>query len=417
MSTSRYHDIVRNDESVVKFFEAVYLQEPDESTTVRIILNNIEREERSRVLFTWKALSSIVQMSGEYNWDVAYPEKAIDLAQQTMLHWSSDPHSYFIVPETVMTFVSLKTGIPIGSLGEPEKDKLLHLEEILHDRVVGQHEAVTQVAEALRRARAGFGDPKRPLGSFLFLGPTGVGKTETAKALSEAYFGDEERMIRLDMSEYQGPDASERLIGSSTTGEVGHLIELIRNHPYGVILLDEIEKAYPKALDIFLQVLDEGFVTDGFGKKINFRKSIIIATSNASSTLIAEVLGHGATPQQAKQEVIADIVKSQTFRLEFMNRFDSIVFFAPLQESELANVVGIKLAALAVRIKKQKNITLAFEPAVAQAIVAHGYEPAFGARSLNRYIEDHIEDVIVKKVLSGGVKDGGSVEIALADLN
>lgn len=416
MGTVGYHDIVRADESVVKFFEAVYLREPEESATIRILLNIMEPVERIRAVFTWKALKSIVAMSGEYNWDAPYPEKAIDLAQQTLLHWESDMETPFILPSTVATFVSLKTGMPVGALEEEEKDRLLHLEEILHRRVIGQSEAVRQVSDALRRARAGFGNPKRPLGSFLFLGPTGSGKTETAKALAEAYFGNEDRMIRLDMSEFQGVDAVERLIGSNATGETGQLTEAAKEHPYGVILLDEIEKAYPKALDIFLQVLDEGFVTDGFGKKLSFRKSIIIATSNASSGLIAELLGHGKTPEQSKREVIDSIVKENIFRLEFLNRFDDIIFFSPLVDQELREVATLKLVALAARIKKQKNIDLSFDESVPAVILARGYEPEFGARSMNRYIEDKIEDAVVKKVISGEVAEGGSLIITEADL-
>lgn len=416
VGAGKYHDLARTDEPALKFFEAVYIREPDENATREILLNILEPTERKEVFFTWKALQSIIELSGQYEWDVPYPEKAIDLAQETMLHFQSSPDGSFITPSTVHAFVSIKTGVPVGNLGEDERDRLLRLEETMHARVVGQHDAVRQVAEALQRARAGFGNPKRPLGSFLFLGPTGVGKTETAKALAEAYFGGEDRMVRLDMSEFQGSDAAERLIGSSVSGEEGQLTAVMKEHPFSVLLLDEIEKAYPKALDIFLQVIDEGFVTDGFGKKINFRKCIIIATSNASSTLIAELLGHGATPEQAKKEVVADIAKQGTFRMEFMNRFDSIIFFASLSTPELSEVVSIKLAGLAARIKKEKNITLSFGDGVAEAIVSRGYEPEFGARSLNRYLEDRVEDLVVRKVLEGVVKEGGSCEISVVDL-
>jgi ATP-dependent Clp protease ATP-binding subunit ClpA len=416
IGAGKYHDLARTDEPALKFFEAIYLREPDETATREILLNVLEPEERSGVLFTWKALQSIVELSGQYEWDVPYPEKALDLAQETLLHYRASPDGSFITPATVQAFVSIKTGVPVGNLGEDEKDRLLRLEEIMHARVVGQSDAVRQVAESMRRARAGFGNPKRPLGSFLFLGPTGVGKTETAKALAEAYFGGEDRMVRIDMSEFQGPDAAERLIGSSVSGEEGQLTAIMKEHPFSVLLLDEIEKAYPKALDIFLQVIDEGFVTDGFGRKINFRKCIIIATSNASSALIAELLGHGATPEQAKKEVVADIAKQGTFRMEFMNRFDGLVFFSSLLPAELSSVVSIKLAGLAARIKKEKNITLSFGEGVAEAVVSRGYEPEFGARSLNRYLEDKVEDLVVRKVLTGAVKEGGSCEISVVDL-
>ncbi|NTW30035.1 MAG: ATP-dependent Clp protease ATP-binding subunit [Candidatus Moranbacteria bacterium] len=416
IGNGRYNALAHRDEQVLKFFESVYLREPDAGDTVRIMLNTLVSIERIRPLFTWKALQSIVELSGQYEWDTPYPEKALDLMQECFLRWQTEPDGPFITPETVAAFVSVKTGVPVGALAEDEKDRLLRLEDVLHRRVVGQSDAVRQVSEALRRARAGFGNPKRPLGSFLFLGPTGVGKTETAKALSEAYFGDEERMVRLDMSEFQTPDAVERLIGSSVSGEEGRLSGTMKEHPFSVVLLDEIEKAYPKALDLFLQILDEGFVTDGFGKKINFRKSIIIATSNASSLLISELLGHGATPEQARNEVIADIAKQGTFRMEFMNRFDGIIFFSPLGDNELAQVVLIKLNRLSERIHTQKNISVAFAPGVPSAVVERGYEAVFGARSLNRYIEDHIEDVIARKVISGEVTGGGTLLIEEADI-
>ncbi|NTV55235.1 MAG: ATP-dependent Clp protease ATP-binding subunit, partial [Candidatus Moranbacteria bacterium] len=416
IGNGRYNTLAHRDEQVLKFFESVYLREPDAGDTLRIMLNVLVATERFEPVFTWKALQSIVELSGQYEWDVPYPEKALDLMQETFLHWQGEPDGPFITPETVSSFVTMKTGVPVGALAEDEKDRLLRLEEVLHKRVVGQSEAVRQVSEALRRARAGFGNPKRPLGSFLFLGPTGVGKTETAKALAEAYFGDEERMVRLDMSEYQAADAVERLIGSSASRDEGRLTGIMKEHPFSVVLLDEIEKAYPKALDLFLQVLDEGFVTDGFGKKINFRKSIIIATSNASSLLISELLGHGETPEQARNEVITDIAKNGTFRMEFMNRFDGIIFFSPLDDGELGQVVSIKLERLSERIHKQKNITVTFAQNVPSAIVQKGYEPVFGARSLNRYIEDHIEDVVARKVISGEVSGGGTLLIEEADL-
>lgn len=416
IGSAKYQELARIDEPALKFFETIHLREPEPEETLRILLNILEPAERQGVICTWKALQTMVEMSGQYEWDVPYPEKAIDLCQETILHWQSAPDGHFVTPKTVASFVSIKTGVPVGDLGESEKDRLLHLEDIMHARVVGQYEAVRQVAESLRRARAGFGNPKRPLGSFLFLGPTGVGKTETAKALAEAYFGGEDRMIRIDMSEFQSADAVGRLIGSSVSGEEGQLVSLAKAHPFSVLLLDEIEKAYPKALDIFLQILDEGFVTDGFGTKINFRKSIIIATSNAGSALIAERLGAGASPEEVKKEVVSDISRNGTFRMEFMNRFDGVIFFAPLMGGELVSVVTIKLSALAERIRKQKNIEVTFGDGVAQAIVERGYEPEFGARSLNRYIEDKIEDVIVNKVLTGTVDDGGKLVIALSDL-
>jgi len=416
MGESSYHMLTRTDDQVVKFFEAVYLREPDPADTLRILLDVFRDEERERVLFTWKSLQSVVELSGQYEWDVPYPEKAIDLAQETLLYFGNEPSGPYVTPETVASFVSLKTGMPIGALGEDERERLLRLEEILHYRVIGQDEAVRQVSEALRRARAGLGNPDRPLGSFLFLGPTGVGKTETAKALAEAYFGDENRMVRIDMSEFQSPDAVDRLLGSVMTGDEGRLPGIMKEHPFSVILLDEIEKAYPKALDVFLQILDEGFVTDGFDHRINFRKSIIIATSNASSDLIARAVTEGRDQETLRTEILADISDRGTFRPEFLNRFDGLIFFAPLVPDELARVVDLKLAALAGRIKKQKNIDVSFSPGVSRLIVERGYEPAFGARSLNRYIEDRIEDAIARRVIEGAIAEDGEFLMTEGDL-
>lgn len=416
IGNARYNALAHRDEQVLKFFEPVYLREPGADDALRIMLNLLVSVERNRPIFTWKALRSVVELSGQYDWDMPYPEKAIDLMQETLVAWETEPSGPYITPETVESFVSVKTGIPVGVLGEDEKTRLLRLEEILHFRVVGQDDAIRQVSESLRRARAGFGDPNRPLGSFLFLGPTGVGKTETAKALSEAYFGDEDRMVRLDMSEYQSADSVARLLGSGDSGDEGRLPAIMKEHPFSVVLLDEIEKAYPKVLDVFLQIVDEGFVTDGAGKKINFRKTVIIATSNASSLLIADLLGHGATAAQSKDEVVADLVKNGSFRMEFLNRFDGIILFAPLCDAELVRVAGLKLEKLAVRIKERKNIAVSFAPGLAEAVVARGYEPSFGARSLNRYIEDRIEDTVVRSVIAGEVSEGGSLTIGESDL-
>ena len=320
------------------------------------------------------------------------------------------------MPETVENFIELKTGMPTGALNEDEKEKLLKLEELLHRRVVGQNEAVKQVAEAMRKARAGFGDALRPLGSFIFFGPSGVGKTETAKAFAEHYFGGDDKMIRLDMSEFQTPESIDRMIGSRTGGVQGELVTAVREKPFSIVLLDEIEKAYPRALDLFLQILDEGYVTDGFGEKVSFRNTVIIATSNAGAPLIKSLVREHVPMTEIRQQVLDQIVESNLFRLEFLSRFDGLIFFEPLKQEELEAVAELKLKKFALRLKEEKNIAVSFASDVVSTIVEKGFEPEFGVRSLNRFIENSIEDAVVKKIIAGDLVSGGSLTISGEEL-
>jgi ATP-dependent Clp protease ATP-binding subunit ClpC len=390
--------------------DVIEMTEPNPEETLLIILSDFHAREQQEGVITLEALDAIIQNSENVHWETPFPERAIDMTEDILVTKGGGPGS-LITKEMVESYFASKTGIPKGTITEEDKDMLLHLEERLHARIVGQEQAVSQIAEALRKARAGFSNNKRPIGSFLFLGPTGVGKTETAKALAHVYFGNEEKMIRLDMSEFQTPEAVDRLIGSAAQGTFGVLTSAVAQSPYSILLLDELEKAYPRALDLFLQILDEGFVTDGYGQKINFRNCIIIATSNAGSVLQKQLHENGTEQSELERQVIDSIVETGVYRLEFLNRFDGVVFFLPLANDEMLSVVQIKLEALAQRLYEEKNIHLSFEPGVAEALVQKGYDPIFGARSLNRFISDTLEDQIAKALIDGSVTKGGTLII------
>ncbi|MBP6975825.1 MAG: ATP-dependent Clp protease ATP-binding subunit [Candidatus Moranbacteria bacterium] len=405
---ARYHALAKKDEQILKYFETIYLRQPSIIENEEILLQFFAVSERKQVVLTIKAMRILIASARRYNWEMPYPERVLDLAQQVMIYFRNQPRR-FLNEQVVNEYVSMKTGAQIGEITQSEQQKLLNLETELHARVVGQDEAINQVSQVLRRARAGFHDAKKPLGSFLFLGPTGVGKTETVKALAESIFNDEEKMFRLDMSEFQTANSVDRLLGSQEDGSSGILTKAMKERPYCIFLLDEVEKAYPKILDIFLQVLDEGSITDAFGEKISFRNAVIIATSNAGSILIKDLSQRGMPLNVLRRQVIDGIVRDGTFRIEFLNRFDNLIFFEALSITQLIRIADLKLRKFVEQVKQQKNITLIIEPGVAERIVELGYEPDFGARSVNRFITDHVEDIIVRKIIVGGSEQSGGV--------
>ena len=312
-----------------------------------------------------------------------------------------------VTVEEITQIVSKWTGIPVTKLMSSEKEKLLHLDRELHKRVIGQNEAVEKVAEAILRSRAGIADENRPIGSFMFLGPTGVGKTELAKSLSEYLFDDERNMIRIDMTEYMEKFSVSRLIGAPPGyvgyDEGGQLTEAVRRHPYSVVLFDEIEKAHPDVFNILLQVLDDGRITDSQGRTVDFKNTIIILTSNLGSNIILDnIMSDNSISEQAKDE-IGRLLK-QTFRPEFLNRLDDIVIFTPLSKADISSIVDLILNKLSSRIQKQ-DLSLVITSEAKDAIINGGYDVIFGARPLKRYIESHVETLIAKAILKGNIKD------------
>ncbi|MEW6422041.1 MAG: ATP-dependent chaperone ClpB [Deinococcota bacterium] len=317
-----------------------------------------------------------------------------------------------VTDEDIASVVSRWTGIPVSKLMEGEREKLLHLEEQLHGRVIGQDRAIASVADAIRRARAGLNDPNRPLGSFMFLGPTGVGKTELAKALAEFLFDSPDAMIRIDMSEYMEKHSVARLIGAPPGyvgyEEGGQLTEAVRRRPYSVILLDEIEKAHPDVFNVLLQVLDDGRLTDGQGRTVDFRNTLIIMTSNIGSHLILEAQARGDSPESIREQVLQ--VLQAHFRPEFLNRIDDIIVFDALTPANLHKIVDIQLGGLRRRLA-ERRVTLHLTDAAKDKLAQIGYDPAFGARPLKRVIAREIETPLAREILQGRVPEGSTLTV------
>jgi ATP-dependent Clp protease ATP-binding subunit ClpB len=318
-----------------------------------------------------------------------------------------------VTEEDVAQVVAMWTGVPVSRLMEGEMHKLVRLEDALHERVVDQAEAVGAVANAIRRSRAGLSDPNRPIGSFLFLGPTGVGKTELARALAEFLFDDERAMVRIDMSEYQERHTVSRLVGAPPGyvgyEEGGQLTEAVRRKPYSVILLDEIEKAHTDVFNVLLQLLDDGRLTDGQGRTVDFRNAIVIMTSNLGSTVFSDP---GAAPEERREKVLADV--RAHFRPEFVNRVDEIVVFDALGRDEIAQIVDIQVRLLQERLEARK-LRLTLTDAARGWLANEGYDPAFGARPLKRLIQREIQDPLAMKLLAGEIHDGDAVEVDVGD--
>ena len=312
-----------------------------------------------------------------------------------------------VTEEEIARIVGRWTGIPVSKLMEGEREKLLHLEDVLHERVIGQDEAVTKVCEAILRSRAGIQDPNRPLGSFLFLGPTGVGKTELAKALAQALFDDEKNMVRIDMSEYMEKFSVSRLIGAPPGyvgyDEGGQLTEAVRRHPYCVVLFDEVEKAHPDVFNVLLQVLDDGRITDSQGRTVDFKNTILIMTSNLGSEYILDGIQGDELSQEARSQV--DRLLKTKFRPEFLNRIDEIVYYKPLTRTQIGRIVELMLEGLNSRLAdKQLHVTLT--PAAKTLVIDQGFDPVYGARPLKRYLQSHVETLVARRIIAADVAPG-----------
>ena len=479
-----YRKHIEKDAAFERRFQPVRVEEPTEAVAVQMLTALKDPYEmHHRVRISDEAIAAAVRLSARYVTERFLPDKAIDLIDEaasclrlsaytaptsikeleariaeleqeketaikteefeqaaeikklqdglrTSLKaakraWESthDSGEIVVTADNVAEIVSRWTGIPVQSMQEEESQRLLHLEEVLHKRVIGQDEAVKALAKAVRRGRVGLKDPNRPIGSFLFLGPTGVGKTELSKALAEALFGDENAMVRIDMSEYMEKHSVSRMVGSPPGyvgyEEGGQLSEKVRRNPYSVVLFDEIEKASPEVFNILLQVLDDGHITDGQGRKVDFKNTVIIMTSNAGARSIAapKRLGFTSveTPEQSYEMMkkgVMDEIKN-IFKPEFLNRIDDIIVFHPLEKEEITRIVRLLTDVMAKRVKENMNITVSFTKKAIEKIAEEGYDKAYGARPLRRAIQSKIEDAFAEEYLLGNIKAGDEVSVGL----
>ncbi len=477
---NEYRKHIEKDAALERRFQPVTVGEPSEEEAVLILKGLRDKyEAHHKVKITDAAIEAAVKLSTRYISDRFLPDKAIDLIdeaasrvklrtftappdvrsleeeikrlgaektaavnaqdferaaklrdeekqkraelEERKTDWQqqSDHGGAEVTPEEIAQIVSGWTGIPTGTLTEEETERLLRMEQILHERIVGQEEAVSAVARAIRRGRVGLKDPKRPVGSFLFLGPTGVGKTELCKTLAEALFGTENAMIRLDMSEYMEKHTVSRLVGSPP-GYVGHeeggqLTEQVRRRPYSVLLFDEIEKAHPDVFNLLLQILEDGILTDSQGRKVNFKNTVVIMTSNIGARRISEkkAFGFGESDGHTDHKQIREDVMSELrreFRPELLNRIDDIIVFRQLEEPDIQKIAERMLHTLSLRVKEQMEMELTFAPEAVEAIAKAGFDPVYGARPLRRAIQSRLEDTLSEQILEGKLGTGQAVE-------
>ncbi|WP_430331044.1 ATP-dependent Clp protease ATP-binding subunit [Rhodococcus sp. ACT016] len=478
-----YRKHIEKDPALERRFQPVTVDEPSQDDAKEILSGLRERyEDHHRVRYTDEAISAAVELSSRYIADRYLPDKAIDLidqagARKRLQLGASTPDAKAlqqriarlekskedavsaeqyerasqlrdeitgveqrlaevrdgepaavetpsVTAEDIAEVVARATGIPASQMTQKEKERLRRLEDELHQRVVGQEDAVKAIARAVRRSRTGMGDPRRPVGSFLFLGPTGVGKTELAKALAQSLFGDESKMLRLDMSEFGERHTASRLVGAPPGyvgyGEAGQLTEQVRRHPYSVILLDEIEKAHPDVFNVLLQVLDDGRLTDGQGRTVDFKNTVLIMTSNLGSDIISSkggALGFNTGDAAAAEKPLRDRVMGrlrESFRPEFLNRIDEIVIFRKLEADQLHRIADLLLSESRDRLRA-KDIDIEFTPDAVDWIAEHGHQPEFGARPLRRTIAREVDDRIADLLLDDVLDAGGRITVQVTD--
>lgn len=420
LTPQAYETRVAANSTLAGLFDRLNIAEPDAETMLLILEGAVfQVEQETETLFMYRALKAIVAAADRYLHDQPFPEKALRLLTE-VAQYAQGAHRPWIDPTIIDAVLAEKLNMPLQTVDGKEQDQLLQLESELHQSVVGQDEAITAIANALRRARAGLASGKRPLASLLFLGPTGVGKTESAKALARVYFGSEERMIRLDMSEYQQDDGLTRLIGAanaaSGTKSGGYLADAVHDQPFSLILLDELEKAHPQVLNLFLQVLDDGRLTDGTGRVIDFTNAIIIATSNAGAELIRQSIVQDEDDATRRQKLLDYLQAEHIYRPEFLNRFDGVIAFHPLTIENVQAIAQLLLDSLSRQLATQQQIQVNFTPEFVAAVAAGGFNPQLGARPLRRFIQDHVESWLANQLIGGQLTRGTSITLSPFDV-
>ncbi len=408
---AEYRKYVEKDKALARRFQPVLVEEPSVETTIEMLRGiKTEFEKHHGVTITDEALVAAAKLSARYISDRFLPDKAIDLVDEAASAVKLENNGKVVTEEEIAKVVQLWTGIPVTKIVQSDREKLIKLEELLHKRIVNQEDAVRVVAQTIRKARAGLKDPKRPAGVFLFLGPTGVGKTELAKALAEVLFGSENALIRVDMSEYTEKHTVSRLIGAPPGyvgyEEGGQLTEQVRRKPYSIILLDEIEKAHPEIFNVLLQVFDDGRLTSANGTVVDFKNTIIIMTSNIASEHILDMLEEGVGDLTS---VIEEEMRRH-FKPEFINRIDAAVIFKPLSMEHMKAIVELQLERLKQRVKEQER-DVVFTEKLKEYLAQRGYIPALGARPLKRVIENEVESLLADKIISGEFKEGQTLVV------
>lgn len=404
------HKDIERISSFANFFQKVEVPEVTESETINILQSAaLELEYAHKVLVLYPSIREIVNLTARYMPSLPFPRKALDVLDESVVYVQKLKEKV-VLPHHIAEIISKKTDIPVGKMEVREKEVLLNLENLIHNRIVNQEEAVSEISIAMRRARMGIASKTRPMGTFLFLGPTGVGKTETAKALAQIYFGSEKKMIRLDMSEFQEVSDIPRLIGAVSPVEMqGLLTTPVRETPFSLILLDEVEKAHPNILNLFLQVLDEGHITDGQGRKVVFASTIIICTSNAGANIIFKQVE--SNQKLEKDKLLDELFEKNIFRPEFVNRFDATVIFHPLTKDNLMKIAQLSLQGLQKSLAEKDIIFEITEP-LREKIVELSYKPAYGAREMRRVVQDKVESAVAQALLSDKIKKGDKFEIS-----
>ncbi|MEX2145260.1 MAG: ATP-dependent Clp protease ATP-binding subunit [Candidatus Spechtbacterales bacterium] len=410
-----FHKSISSQSGLASLFEKINVEELSEPYVVGIIEDEISaKESAGGLFFLYSAIKTIYNDAKRYIQGIPFPEKALNLLEEVASYAKAQGRQV-VGAQDVHQVTTRKTAIPLGDIGAKERERLILLEKEMHAEIIGQDTAVRAVVQTLQRLRAGLTREEKPAGVFLFVGPTGVGKTLTAQVLAKIYFGSEDKMIRFDMSEYQVPESITSFLGSVEQNEPGRLVSAVRDNPFSVILLDEFEKAHKDILNVFLRVFDEGKMTDAFGRTVNFENTIIIATSNAGAQQIRNMVQQGIDPSQEKEKLINLFINEGYFKPELLNRFDEIVAYRPLAKQEIVQIAGLLIAKLKDRLR-QKGYYFNPTEELVNYVANIGFDPQFGARPMNRAIQDKIEAQIARLILENKIQKSQEFTISVEEI-